>query len=348
MNPLTKRTIAGFSQLGELFRTVTTNSNFSVDKEAGKFKELIAEALVKNPWFTHEFVQQAVSQWGELLTPDRLKAWLNQYNIEERPQKKVALILAGNIPMVGFHDLLAVLCTGNMALVKYSSKDDVLMRRIVQYLWNLDTHFKDNIIEVQGPLQQFDAVIATGSNNTSRYFEYYFRNVPHIIRKNRTAVAVLSGDESPEELTALGKDVLQYFGLGCRNVSKIFLPDTMEIDDVIKHWEEFSYLIDHHKYANNYHYQKSVLIMNGEKHSDFGFILAKEDENLFAPLATIFFEKYTELSEVESKLKNLEEDIQCVIGPAHLKNSIPFGTAQCPELTDYADRVDTVEFLLKT
>ena len=352
MSTLTAVAIDAFSGLGAIFRKVSGETNaLSTTSDSPwnrRFETAIEKARLENPWFTDQYIRMAMGPWGALLEPTTLANWINQYGEPHGPPKRVALILAGNIPMVGFHDLLAVLCTGHTALLKFASKDSILLSEVASYLSEEYPLLAPRIEKVTSTLGQFDAVIATGSNNTGRYFQYYFGQKPHIIRKNRTGIAVLDGQESPEELTALGDDVFRYFGLGCRNVSKIYLPEGLPIAEVIARWEAHKKVLNHHKYANNYHYQKSVWLMNGAAFTDGGFVLAKEDSALFAPLATVYFESYKNFAELKNHLTEFKDDIQCVVSHSPITGAVPFGQAQQPGLDDYADGVDTVEFLLKT
>ncbi|RNL54020.1 acyl-CoA reductase [Pedobacter jejuensis] len=304
----------------------------------------IISAQNSNAWFTEENVRKSVSSFAEMLNDNDIDEWFKSIKFSNSP-KKIGLILAGNIPMVGLHDVLTVLATGNIALIKLSSSDDKLIKTIISELINTETGFEDRIEYVER-LKDFDAVIATGSNNSSRYFDYYFGKVPNIIRKNRNSVAVLNGDESFDDIQNLGADIFDYFGLGCRNVSKIYYPKGYDIAKFYEGIESFQPTINHFKYNNNYDYNKSIYLVNTAKHFDNGFLLLKEDESLASPLAVLFYEEYNELKEVEEKLKDKSAQIQCVItnSPLNLK-TYGFGQSQHPKLWDYADDVNTVEFL---
>ena len=301
-----------------------------------------------NAWFTPESVLKAVTAIGKMLNSNDLSKWLDLYDIDKNTTiKRVGLVLAGNIPMVGFHDVLCVLVTGNYALIKSSSQDARLTRHVLEMLIAIDPVFNDRFNFVER-LEGFDAIIATGSNNTSRYFEYYFGKVPHIIRKNRNSVAVLTGDETTEQLFELGHDIFDYYGLGCRNVSKLFVPKGYNFNFFFESIEPYQPIINHHKYNNNYDYNKSIYLVNSDKHLDNGFLLLKEDERLSSPLAVLFYEYYDDLGNVQQLLEAQGNKIQCIVStaPLRVKNQVVgFGKSQQPALWDYADGVDTMQFL---
>ncbi|WP_316832136.1 acyl-CoA reductase [Pedobacter aquatilis] len=297
-----------------------------------------------NAWFTIDNINKAVISFSDMLNPGDIETWFQSVKFNSSP-KKVGLILAGNIPLVGLHDVLSVLATGNTALIKLSSSDDKLIKAVLSELITIEAGFENRIVYVER-LKDFDAVIATGSNNSSRYFDYYFSKVPNIIRKNRNSVAVLDGSESADDLKNLGADVFDYFGLGCRNVSKIYFPKGYDIGKFYGGIESYHPLINHFKYQNNYDYNKSIYLVNAVKHFDNGFLLIKEDENIASLLAVLFFEEYTDISAIEEKLKSKEEQIQCVVSNIPLKmKTFKFGESQHPKLWDYADNVNTIEFL---
>lgn len=310
------------------------------------FKFLIESSVNYNGWFTKEQVYYAVQSWAKALTEDNLNKWLSNYTFTEKTPKTVALILAGNIPLVGFHDFVSVIISGNKALVKLSSNDQKLLPLLSKYLIAIDERLKNYIEFTEGKLQNFDAVIATGSNNTARYFEYYFKDKPSIIRKNRNSVAVLSGKETREELELLGEDIFRYFGLGCRNVSKLFVPVGYDFDPFFNAIYNQKGVIEYEKYANNYDYNKAVFLMSLYKILDNGFLTIKEDESYSSPISSVFYEYYESIDSVKNKLQLDSEKIQCIVSNGLIENSIPFGKTQQPELWDYADGVDTLEFLL--
>ncbi len=310
------------------------------------FKNLIALSQSHNGWFTPEQVRFAVQSWAEALTEENLSQWLSVYDIPEKSPKTVALILAGNIPLVGFHDFLSVLISGNKALVKLSSNDQKLLPFLAQYLISAEPEFKNRIEFTDGKLENFDAVIATGSNNTSRYFEYYFKDKPSIIRKNRNSAAVLTCKESKEELIALGEDIFRYFGLGCRNVSKLFVPRGYDFKDFFEAMYAYCDVIEYEKYANNYDYNKAVFLMSRFEILDNGFLTIKEDASYASPISSIFYEFYDDIEAVKTRLENDKDQIQCVVSNNLTINSVGFGQTQNPQLWDYADNVDTMSFLL--
>ncbi|MFH6992597.1 acyl-CoA reductase [Flavobacterium sp. FlaQc-48] len=314
------------------------------------FEKLIHLSQSHNGWYTPEQVYFAIQSWAEALTEENIEKWLSQYaaNSTTEKEKTVALILAGNIPLVGFHDFLSVLITGNKALIKTSSNDQHLLPFLAKYLIAVDESLKDNVNFVEGKLENFDTVIATGSNNTARYFEYYFKDKPSIIRKNRNSVAVLNGKESHEELEALGEDIFRYFGLGCRNVSKLFVPKGYSFDAFFQAIFKYQDVIHYEKYANNYDYNKAVFLMSNFKLLDNGFLTLKEDPSYASPISSVFYEFYENIEDLQTRLKADAEQIQCIVSHDLIQNSIPFGQTQNPQLWDYADNVDTITFLLTT
>lgn len=331
-----------FSELGEILRNTLDGK---VTKYSTELNHLIKTQHTKNPWFTPGNVRLALNATAGELTYDNLKTWTDAYPIlnQNYDPLKVGVVMAGNIPLVGFHDFLSVLVSGNSIIIKTSSKDADLIRFMGDVICDLNPQFKNRIIFTENTLNGFDAVIATGSDNTSRYFEYYFGKYPHIIRKNRNSIAVLDGTEKDNELEALGNDIFSYFGLGCRNVSKIFVPGKFDFNRLFNSWRKYSVLIDHSKYANNYDFNKAVYLVNKEKFIDTGFLLLKESSGLSSPVAVLYYEIYNSRQQINKLLKEQNEKIQCIVG----KNYIPFGKAQSPSLWDYADGIDTIEFLLK-
>ncbi|HAL51521.1 MAG TPA: acyl-CoA reductase, partial [Sphingobacterium sp.] len=277
---------------------------------------------------------------------EKLNHWLAPYP-DLNSTRIVGLILAGNIPLVGFHDMLSVLISGFRAKIKVSSDDAGLTSYVLRLLKQIDPSFTD-AFEIVDKLKDFDLVIATGSNNSSRYFDYYFGTKPHIIRRNRNSVAIIGGQESPDQLESLGPDIFDYFGLGCRSVSKLFIPKDYPIAHFFEGIAAFNNVTEHFKYNNNYDYNKSIYLINGDKHFDNGFLLLKEDERTASPLAVVYYETYETLAEVENKLQLAQENIQCVVSEIALNVPSPvfrFGESQCPALDDFADGVNTLDFL---
>ncbi|MFS4468401.1 acyl-CoA reductase [Maribacter sp. 2210JD10-5] len=346
--------IKAFVKLGEFLREFCEydKTKSVVEKNSSEWFEKLDKATTiaghHNGWFTRESIIHALSQWGNELTEERLNSWLSKYDLERNTEKKVALIMAGNIPLVGLHDVLVVLITGNKALVKLSSNDKILLPVLMEYLIYMEPSFNSSIEFTEEKLNNYDAVIATGSNNTARYFEYYFSKKPNIIRKNRNSVAVLTGNETNGQLQALGEDIFRYYGLGCRSVSKIFVPRGYHFDTFFKAIFPFNEIVQQAKYANNYDYNKAVYLMSEFKILDNGFLILKEDESYASPIASLFYEFYESAKILQERLKYDEEYLQCVVSSGFINGEIDFGATQCPSLSDYADGVDTVEFLLKT
>lgn len=311
---------------------------------------IIKDEYHYNAWFTPANVQNAVEAIGRMLNKPDLLTWLNRYQLNSTGPKNIGLVLAGNIPLVGFHDVLCTLITGNHAQIKASTQDSRLIRTVLDRLTAIEPAFKEQYTFTER-LANFDAVVATGSNNTSRYFEYYFSKVPHIIRKNRNSVAVLTGSETNEQLHDLGHDIFDYFGLGCRNVSKLFVPKGYNFEPFFEAIESYNPIIHHHKYNNNYDYNKSIYLVNRDKHLDNGFLLLKEDKSLTSPLAVLFFEYYESIDALSDILQQENDKIQCIVTSApssgRLEAAVPFGQSQHPVLWDYADGVDTMDFLTK-
>lgn len=309
-------------------------------------KTLIDQSVSHNGWFTKDQVLFSLGSWSEALVKENIEKWLSAYDLSNESLKTIGLILAGNIPLVGFHDVIAVLVSGNKALIKLSSNDQKLLPLLLRYLTEVAPDFKERITITEEKFDSFDAVIATGSNNTSRYFEYYFNKVPNIIRKNRNSVAVLTGEESQQQLEALGEDIFRYYGLGCRNVSKLFVPQGYDFTSFFEAMYAYREVIEYEKYANNYDYNKAVFLMSNYSILDNGFLTIREDKNHASPISSVFYEYYTDIKEVEQRLNADKEHIQCVVSAQLTEKSIPFGTTQKPALWDYADDVDTLKFLL--
>ncbi|GAB3646308.1 acyl-CoA reductase [Echinicola sediminis] len=314
---------------------------------ADETEALAFRAENNNSWFTPDQVKLALHGLSQMLEEDALKGWLAKYDVKDNPKsQKVGVMMAGNIPAVGFHDLMVVLLTGHEAHVKLSSSDQVLIKWLVKELVELAPDFKEKVV-FEEMLKGKDAYIATGSDNSARYFDYYFSKYPSVIRKNRTSVAVFDGTETEEDYRELAKDVFQYFGLGCRNVSKVFLPDEEQIKQFLNAIEGYHFVLSHHKYLNNYDYNKSIYLVNGDVHLDNGFLLCRKSEELVSPIAVLYYEVYSEKKALEAKLESQAEKIQCIVSKGGwYPSSFTFGQAQCPGVADYADHVDTVKFLM--
>jgi len=321
--------------------------NYLIDAEnTTELEELAISANRKNNWFTVPNVLKSLHEIGtSYLSEIELNSWTAAYPENGSP-KKIGVIMAGNIPAVGFHDALSVLISGHILLAKLSSEDGVLIPAILEKLIEIEPRFAESIMFVER-LNDSDAYIATGSDNTARYFHYYFAKKPNIIRHNRTSIAVLSGQESTDELHELGTDIIQYFGLGCRNVSRLFVPEGYDFTKFYESIESFSEVcLNHHKYFNNYEYNKSVLLINRTLHYDNGFLMMTENPAFVSPISVVYYENYSSLDDVNSILKENEAKIQCVVTSiAAIPGGIAFGQAQKPSLTDYADGVDTMKFL---
>ncbi len=307
------------------------------------FKLQIKRAKEFNGWFTEDNILYAFDSWSKELTFNNLNNWISNYNLNT-DVKVIAVIMAGNIPLVGFHDFLSVLISGHSILIKQSSSDTHFLPLIAKYLEHVEPELKGKISFTEEKLENFDAVIATGSNNTARYFEYYFGKHPNIIRKNRNSVAVLTGKESQEELAGLGEDIFRYFGLGCRSVSKLFVPKSYDFDQLFGAVYPYKDIINYKKYANNYDYNKAVYLMSEFDLLENGFLMLKEDSSYSSPISSLFYEYYDDLDSLNKKLLQETEQIQCVVSNS-IENTVDFGKTQQPSLTDYADGVDTMEFL---
>lgn len=325
--------VEAFVKLGEYIKNLPEE----------KFKSLAEGIRLENPWFTEDNVRMAVSGILIYLDEKNLWNWVKPYSPVQHTPKLILLIMAGNIPAAGFHDFLCVLINGDAAVIKLSSKDTVLIRFLATKLIEINPALSSRI-KFEESFKNFDGVIATGSDNSSRYFDYYFGKYPHIIRKNRTSAAVLNGRESELELRNLGHDVFSYFGLGCRNVSKLFLPSGFDFSLLFQSWETYKDIAHHHKYHNNYYYQKSILTVSQLPHLDNGFVLLQETEKLVSPLAVVYYEYYDNEKELNTKINHVREKIQCIVGNT-FPGSVKFGQAQMPGLMDYADGVDTMSFL---
>ncbi len=332
--------INAFVNLGEFLHKIEAETELEVEN-------IFEKTQTENGWFTQENIKFALNSWSKVLTKKNLQQWVSKYKMVEANPKTVAIIMAGNVPLVGFHDFLSVLITGNKVLVKLSSNDKTLLPFLAEYLISIEPEFKKYIEFTEGKLVNFEAVIATGSNNTARYFNYYFGKYPNIIRKNRNSIAVLTGRETEEELQKLADDIFIYFGLGCRNVSKLYIPQNYNFEPFFKAMFSWKEIIHNHKYINNYDYNKAVYLMDSFPLLDNEFMLLKEDKGFSSPISVVFYEMYSSLENLKKELENQTENIQCLVSTAGLPNEISFGKAQNPALWDYADGLDTVDFLLK-
>lgn len=338
--------IKAFAHLGELM-SILSKPEFEENKIVSfenyeQFQKLIGKQKQYNGWFTEENVRKSISSLAENLSEEKLIQWTNSYAFNDSG-KRVGIIMAGNIPLVGFHDFMCVLISGNIAVCKLSSEDQTLLPNIVELCLQNFPSLKERIVFTNAKIGEINAMIATGSDNAKLYFEQYFGKYPHIFRSNRTSLAVLDGTESNEELQLLAKDVFQYFGLGCRNVSHLLLPKGFELNRIFENFMDYGNIIHHHKYANNYDYNRAIYLMNKIPFLDNNFVLLKESKDLFSPLAVIHYHFYEDVSEIDQYLQENHDKIQAIVG----KKWIYFGNSQSPNLNDYADYVDTMNFLNK-
>ena len=328
---------AAFAWLGQRLR----------DTSEAVRHEWAARAKAENGWFTEGNIALAINGIVHLLREKELRQWLGNYDFPAVRPRKVGVVMAGNIPAVGFHDLLCVLLGGHTLLAKLSSQDSVLLTEISNLLTETEPRFGERIRFTER-LNDADAVIATGGDNSARYFRHYFGHLPHIIRQNRTSCAVLTSEETADELLALGGDITQYFGLGCRNVSKLHVPEGYDFGHFFQGIEPLSHLANNHKYANNHNYQRAIFLLNQTPHLDNGFLILTESEALVSPVAVLHYERYSDIEELEGKIAASRQKIQCIVsGNGQYPGSIPFGNAQCPAVWEYADGVDTMRFLLE-
>ena len=279
------------------------------------------------------------------LRKDKLETWISKYNLQN-VNYKVAIIMAGNFPLAGLHDLICVIITGNKAIIKPSSNDKILINFFVEFLHEKFTETTKIIEITTEKLGDFDKVIATGSNNTFNYFEYYFRDKSSLLRKNRNSIAVLSGYESENELKLLSDDIFIYFGLGCRNISKIFVPTGYDISQLKNKFDKYSYIINHNKYSNNYNYQKTIKIMNNDVFVDCDFFIMCQSKEINPPISIIYYDYYDDISQVSNFINERRNQIQCIVTNLQIDSSTRFGDAQDPKLDQYADNTDTINFLL--
>jgi hypothetical protein len=345
--------ISSLSALGKEFHKASLEKSpgeNEVQAEGSVLEQAIESGYLHNPWFIPAFIRNSFSAWADALEEKKVREWIMKYrHIPGQIQKPltIGLIMAGNIPMVGLHDLLCVYASGHHAIIRLSSNDNVLIPAMLEVLAASDPGIKDRLRIVEGPLKNFDAVIATGSNNASRYFEYYFSKYPYIIRKNRNGAAVITGSETEEDLQKLADDIFMYYGLGCRSVSKVYIPEGYMTERLFPHFSKYEFLSDLHKYRNNYDYQKSILLINRVHHLDNGFLLVKPDTSLVSPVSVLNTGIYESFDSLKAELDLYKDQIQCVVsGSKELENTVPYGKSQFPELWDYADGVDTMEFLL--
>jgi|TARA_B110000259_G_scaffold17544_1_gene18585 hypothetical protein len=340
--------IKAFEKLGILFSNkFTENSSKESEYWTSELDKAIDLAYKYNTWFTEDSVKKALNEWSKQLNYNSLKNWTDQYKIEDKSEKKIAIIMAGNLPLVGFHDLLCGLIMNFHCIVKLSSDDKILIPFIVEYLDSIVPGIKNQVKFTTNPIKDFNGVIATGSNNSFKYFEYYFGNYPNLLRKTRHSIAVLDGKETEMDLKKLGNDIFTYFGMGCRSVSKLLVPKGYDFDLLFNALFDFKEIINHNKYVNNYDYNKAVYLMSEQKFIENGFIILKEDEKLGSPIGCLFFEYYENPKDLNAYISDIKDSLQCVVSNLNILNSTSFGSSQRPKIDDYADNTNTLDFLLK-
>lgn len=339
--------IRALVKLGEKFGQFQLENSLEIDFSDSQMKRISTLAHVKNNWFTIENQLFAAKQWAEQLKYENLTEWISNYTISYK-EKTVGIICAGNIPWVGLHDVLCAFLSGCNVKVKLSSKDEVLMNFAIGIL-NSDVDGQDSCIQIVDKIKEIDFLIATGSDNTARYIDFYFKDKPRIIRRNRTSVAILTNETTDGELKKLSTDIFQYFGLGCRSVSHLFLPIGFDLDRLKNAFDGYEPISIHNKYMNNYDYQKAIKLMNQEEIIDLKFCLLVENNSLASPISVVHYSFYEDLENLNKNLLNQENELQCIVevDPKKHQNSCYFGQSQQPKISDYADNIDTIEFLMK-
>lgn len=346
-----QKRIEAFSKLGNILRAYSNEDLLNTNPSLyDSFEFTVKKANAANGWFTIDNVKYAIMSLGKMLKNDNLNKWIERYESDfclGNNARKIGVIMAGNIPAVGFHDLLCVLISGNKILIKSSSADDHLIRFIADLLIEIEPEFEKYIQFAGDKLKDFDAIIATGSNNTSRYFEHYFGKFPNIIRKNMNAVALLNGNETNADIEGLAEDVFRYFGMGCRNVSAILAPNDYDMERITSGFQSWEQIIDHNKYYNNYVYYKTLSTLNIEQYYDGGFYIMKASESIPGPLSVINIISYNSLDDAKNFIEDHLQEIQCVASiESSVKKHVKPGQTQNPELWDYADEIDTMKFLI--
>jgi len=356
MDTLNKRIIA-FDQLGAFLAVLVknqmkalsvnelkrwTNKSAELNALQNDLLEYYHHSIYYNPWFTKENVLFALKDWANALQKEKLQEWLSEYNlVHKKNQKTIGVVMAGNLPLVGYHDYLCIIISGHKVMAKLSSDDAFLLPLLHKIVSLIEPKLLDKAEFTKNKLKDFDAIIATGSDNTSRYFEYYFGKYPHIIRKNRSGVAILNGKESDKQLHELSVDLTAYFGLGCRSISKLYVPKAYEFRSLFENLDNVKHIAQHHKFFNNYEYNKAIFLVNKVAHRDIGFLLFTEEVAMSSPISVVYYEEYEDSALLEQQLQMRKTEIQCIIGAEH----IAFGQSQHPNLNDYADGVDVLAFL---
>ncbi len=341
-----EKRIETFVKFGNFIKAFLEENNKGIPRNTNNSLALtIKKSYIKNKWFIEKNILFTLSAFANILTQENIEKWLKPYKINENKAKRIGVISAGNIPAVGLHDMISVLISGHTYIGKLSSKDNLLLPQIAKILTDINKEFENKIF-FKDKLENFDAIIATGSNNSSRYFDYYFSKYPHIIRKNRNSVAIINGNETEAELKLLADDIFMYFGLGCRNVSKIFIPEGYDLNNIFKALFHYLWLNTHNKYSNNYDYNRAIYLMNLIDVFENGFVLFKNDIGIVSPIAVINYEYYSDINNVISRLNFDSDKIQCIVSKTNYNEQcVGFGETQKPKLWDYADNVDTISFL---
>ena len=346
-----KQDIAAFSVLGQFLNQFSTEGEKNEtlthlnEEFYDYFSGIINRHIHHNGWFSKSSIMESIGNIAPSLNEKALSEWMDNYQIPQLTPKKVLVIMPSNLPLVEFHDFISVLLSGHHFVGKCSQQNKHILPAISQILKTIEPSFKDRITFIEAPSKDFDAVIATGSNNSARYFEYYFSKLPTIIRKNRTSIAVLNGEESEAELKALADDITTYYGRGCRSVTKLYLPEGYNLDLIFNALYDKNAIVDNNKYGNNYDYHRALFLMGQHKFLDNGFAILKEDKSIHTPVSVIHYEYYSNLDAVQEDLNTLKEEIQCIISNNTEFTNITFGQAQKPNWMDYADNIDTVDFL---
>ncbi len=337
-----ENSIQAWTKVSEQIRMILDKSERSTFSD--QWSNVCRQAEAENPWFAMDQLNQALQGISMLLDPEKLQAFANKYqNPVKGESKEIGVIMAGNIPAAGFHDMLCVSLSNHQLSAKLSSSDKVLLPFIKSILMWADPIEGAKIRFVEN-LKDVDAVIATGSDNSARYFEYYFGKKPHIFRKNRNSVGIITGDENEYDLILLGRDIFTYFGLGCRSVSKLFVPEGYSFDSFFEAMLEYKAVMQHTRYMNNHDYQQALYLMNQETFLTNNFLIAKEDNRISSPVGVVYFEHYQNQESLQSKLESIDDKLQCMVKKG---GEINFGQAQMPRISDFADGVDTMEFLSK-
>lgn len=344
MNP--EQRIKAFVELGHEIREIAQAENEKLNIRQQQLKELASNLYLNNAWFTPVNTSHALDGIATLLEEKSLRGWLKQYPLEDDLDKTVGVVMAGNLPAVGFHDFMCVLLSGCRITAKLSSDDRLLIPALAAMLVAIEPEFADKIHFTDGKMLPFQAIIATGSNNSARYFEYYFGKYPNIIRKSRTSIAILDGSETESDLRGLADDVFMYFGMGCRSVTKLMVPldyDPVPFLNATSHWD---HLIHHSKYLNNYEYSRAAFLVNSIAHFDTGYLLMRQENALHSPIGVLNFERYTNRESLIQSVNEQLENLQCIVAREGIyEGSILLGNSQKPGPMDYADGVDTMKFL---